>query len=72
MIPYTIQIREMPSSVVVDTPNKISATNIPPYLTDDQVLELLVSFGKLKAFILVKDTGTEESRVSSPVLVRHR
>ncbi|ETS88138.1 hypothetical protein PFICI_01966 [Pestalotiopsis fici W106-1] len=50
------------SRVVVDTPNKISVTNIPPYLTEDQVMELLTSFGELKAFVLVKDAGTEESR----------
>lgn len=50
------------SRVVVDTPNKISVTNIPPYLTEEQVMELLTSFGELKAFVLVKDAGTEESR----------
>lgn len=53
------------ANVVADTPNKISVSNIPPYLTDEQVTELLVSFGELKAFILVKDSSTEESRVSS-------
>lgn len=52
------------SKVVVDTPNKISVRNVPPYLTEEQVMELLVSFGELKAFTLVKDAGTEESRVS--------
>ena len=51
------------SSVVPDTQNKISVTNIPLYLTDDQVTELLVAFGQLKAFVLVKDNSTEESRV---------
>ncbi|KAI2638029.1 hypothetical protein GGS21DRAFT_509306 [Xylaria nigripes] len=50
------------SRIVVDTPNKISVSNIPPYLADEQVTELLVAFGELKAFILVKDSGTEESR----------
>lgn len=50
------------SSVVIDTPSKISVTNIPPYLTSEQVLELLNSFGELKAFVLVQDRGTEESR----------
>ncbi|KAH8201014.1 hypothetical protein TruAng_004787 [Truncatella angustata] len=50
------------SKVVIDTPNKISVTNIPPYLTEEQVMELLTSFGELKAFTLVKDAGTEESR----------
>lgn len=50
------------SKVVVDTPNKLSISNIPPYLADEQVIELLIAFGELKAFILVKDSGTEESR----------
>lgn len=52
------------SSVVVDTPNKLSISNIPAYLTEEQVTELLISFGELKAFTLVKDRGTDESRVS--------
>ena len=52
------------SKVVVDTPNKLSICNLPLYLTDEQVMELLVSFGELKAFTLVKDNHTEESRVS--------
>lgn len=52
----------MVSNVVVDTPNKISITNIPAYLTPEQVTELLTSFGELKAFVLVQDSGTEESR----------
>jgi splicing factor U2AF 65 kDa subunit len=55
---------DVPSSVVVDSPNKISIANLPLYLTEDQVMELLVSFGKLKSFVLVKDNGTQESRVS--------
>jgi len=50
------------SNVVVDTQNKISISNIPLYLSDEQVTELLVSFGDLKAFVLVKDSSTEESR----------
>jgi splicing factor U2AF subunit len=53
------------SNIVPDTQDKISISNIPLYLTDEQVTELLVSFGELKAFILVKDSSTEESRVSS-------
>jgi len=50
---------------VRDTPNKISISHIPPYLDDDQVKELLNAFGEIKAFVLVKDTGTEQSRVRS-------
>lgn len=52
------------SPLVPDTPNKIGITNLLLNLTDDQVIELLVAFGQLKAFILVKDQSTEESRVS--------
>ena len=50
------------SELVPDTQNKISITRIPPYLTDDQVRELLSSFGELKNFVLVKDRGSEVSR----------
>lgn len=52
------------SPVVPDTPNKISVTNLLLNLTEEQVTELLVAFGQLKAFVLVKDRSTEESRVS--------
>jgi len=52
------------SGVVIDTQNKISISNIPLYLNDEQVTELLVAFGELRAFVLVKDSSTEESRVS--------
>lgn len=51
------------SSIVPDTPNKLSITNLIPDLNEDQVTELLVAFGQLKAFVLVKDQSTEESRV---------
>ena len=52
------------SQVVPDTPNKISIANLLLTLVDEQVTELLVAFGQLKAFVLVKDSSTEESRVS--------
>ncbi|KAH7023211.1 hypothetical protein EDB80DRAFT_630157 [Ilyonectria destructans] len=53
---------EVVSNVVPDTVNKLSIANIPTFLTEDQVIELLAAFGKPKAFVLVKDRGTEESR----------
>lgn len=53
----------MVSNVVPETQNKVCVTSIPTYLTDEQVTELLLSFGELKAFLLVKDRDTEESRV---------
>jgi len=52
------------ASVVKDTANKISITQIPAYLTEEQVTELASAFGDIKAFVLVKDTGTEQSRAS--------
>lgn len=51
------------SDVVADSQNKICITNIPLNLTDEQVKELLVALGELKAFVLVKDQSTDESRV---------
>ncbi|OAA64354.1 U2 snRNP auxilliary factor, large subunit, splicing factor [Niveomyces insectorum RCEF 264] len=62
IVDYSVYQPGVVSQTVVDTPNKISITNIPPYLNDEQVTELLVSFGQLRAFILVKDRSTEESR----------
>ncbi|KAF2146835.1 uncharacterized protein K452DRAFT_241974 [Aplosporella prunicola CBS 121167] len=50
------------TNVVKDTPNKICVTHIPAYLSEEQVTELLTSFGELKAFVLVKDTSSEQSR----------
>ncbi|KAI9889554.1 MAG: hypothetical protein M1814_005157 [Vezdaea aestivalis] len=50
------------SSTVPDSPNKICISSIPPGFDDDLVTQLLVEFGALKAFVLVKDRGTSESR----------
>jgi len=50
------------SPLVPDTPNKIAISNIPLYLGDEQVIELLKSFGDLRAFVLVKDNDRDESK----------
>ncbi|KAK5956705.1 hypothetical protein OHC33_002192 [Knufia fluminis] len=50
------------STVVPDSENKISISNIPHYLTEEQVIELVKSFGDMKAFVLVKDLGADTSR----------
>jgi len=50
------------STVVKDTAHKIFIGGLPNYLTDDQVKELLTSFGQLKAFNLVCDAGTQLSK----------
>ncbi|KAL5083676.1 hypothetical protein Trisim1_001001 [Trichoderma cf. simile WF8] len=53
---------EVISNVVPDTVHKLCITNIPSFLNEDQVIELLAAFGKPKSFVLVKDRSTEESR----------
>ncbi|KAI1936578.1 hypothetical protein LOZ66_004554 [Ophidiomyces ophidiicola] len=50
------------SNDVPDSPNKICVTNIPLFIQEEQVTMLLVSFGELKSFVLVKDSGTDGSR----------
>lgn len=51
------------STNVPDTVNKIFIGGLPSYLTDDQVMELLKSFGELRSFNLVKEGGTGASKV---------
>lgn len=53
------------SNEVPDSPNKICVSNIPLYIPEEPVTMLLVSFGELKSFVLVKDQETEQSRVST-------
>lgn len=50
------------SSVVKDSPNKLSIVNIPSFLEEEQLRELIETMGRLKAFVLVKDTSTEQHR----------
>ncbi|KAL3274588.1 hypothetical protein HHI36_015969 [Cryptolaemus montrouzieri] len=45
------------STVVPDSPHKIFIGGLPNYLNEDQVKELLMSFGQLRAFNLVKDSA---------------
>ena len=65
---------EMPSSAgfhvpgvvstnVPDSANKVFVGGLPSYLNEEQVMELLKSFGELKAFNLVRDNGTGPSKV---------
>lgn len=51
------------SNHVPDSPNKLCVTNIPLYIPEEPITMLLKSIGELKAFVLVKDNGTDESRV---------
>lgn len=50
------------STVVPDSPHKIFIGGLPNYLNEDQVKELLLSFGQLRAFNLVKDVATGLSK----------
>ena len=50
------------STVVPDSPHKVFLGGLPNYLNEDQVKELLTSFGQLKAFNLVKDSATGLSK----------
>uniref|UniRef100_T1INQ3 Splicing factor U2AF subunit n=1 Tax=Strigamia maritima TaxID=126957 RepID=T1INQ3_STRMM len=50
------------STVVQDTPHKIFIGGLPNYLNEEQVKELLTSFGQLRAFNLVKDSATGLSK----------
>uniref|UniRef100_A0AAY4C060 Splicing factor U2AF subunit n=1 Tax=Denticeps clupeoides TaxID=299321 RepID=A0AAY4C060_9TELE len=50
------------STVVPDSAHKLFIGGLPNYLSDDQVKDLLTSFGPLKAFNLVKDSATSLSK----------
>uniref|UniRef100_A0A034VJ82 Splicing factor U2AF subunit n=3 Tax=Dacini TaxID=43871 RepID=A0A034VJ82_BACDO len=50
------------STVVPDSPHKIFIGGLPNYLNEEQVKELLLSFGQLRAFNLVKDAATGLSK----------
>ena len=52
-----------------DSPHKIFIGGLPNYLNEDQVKELLSSFGQLKAFNLVKDSATQLSKGQSDMIL---
>jgi splicing factor U2AF subunit len=54
------------SSVVKDSPNKLSIVNIPTFIEEEQIRELVETMGKLNAFVLVKDTSSDQHRVRNP------
>lgn len=51
------------STNVPDSINKIFVGGLPTYLNEEQVMELLKSFGDLKAFNLVRENGNGPSKV---------
>ncbi|KZP16641.1 hypothetical protein FIBSPDRAFT_57229 [Athelia psychrophila] len=50
------------STNVPDSINKIFVGGLPTYLSEEQVMELLKSFGELKAFNLVRENGNGVSK----------
>lgn len=58
------------STTVQDSPNKIYIGGLPTYLGDEQVMELLKSFGELKSFNLVKEGAGQTG--ASKVRTLHR
>jgi splicing factor U2AF subunit len=52
------------SDNVPNTPHKLYIGGLPSYLNEEQVMELLKTFGELRAFHLVRDPTTGASKVS--------
>ncbi|KAH8233152.1 hypothetical protein KR026_004847, partial [Drosophila bipectinata] len=50
------------ATLVPDSPNKIYIGGLPTCLLEEQIKELLLSFGQLKGFNLVKDSNTSLSK----------
>jgi splicing factor U2AF subunit len=59
----TFHVPGVVSTNVPDSINKIFVGGLPSYLNEEQVQELLKSFGELKAFHLVRENGTGPSKV---------
>ncbi|KAG8932722.1 hypothetical protein FRC02_000686 [Tulasnella sp. 418] len=62
LTPSGVHVPGVVSTIVPDSPNKIFVGGLPTYLNDEQVMELLKSFGELKAFNLVKDGSNGMSK----------
>lgn len=63
--PMGVHVPGVVSTNVPDSINKIFVGGLPTYLDENQVMELLKSFGELKAFNLVRENGNGVSKVSS-------
>ena len=61
--PTGVHVPGVVSTNVPDSEHKIFVGGLPTYLDENQVQELLKSFGELKAFNLVRENGTGPSKV---------
>jgi splicing factor U2AF subunit len=57
------QVPDVISTDVPDSINKIFVGDLPTHANEEQVMELLQSFGALKAFNLVREGGSGPSKV---------
>ena len=74
--PSAMHVPGVVSTNVPDSLNKIFVGGLPTYLNEEQVMELLKSFGELKAFNLVRENGNGPSKVcvslfESAILISH-
>ncbi|KAF8523006.1 hypothetical protein JB92DRAFT_3087536 [Gautieria morchelliformis] len=60
--PASMHVPGVVSTNVPDSINKIFVGGLPTYLNEEQVMELLKSFGELKAFNLVRENGNGVSK----------
>lgn len=58
----SVHVPGVVSTNVPDSINKIFVGGLPTYLNEEQVMELLKSFGELKAFNLVRENGNGPSK----------
>lgn len=61
----SVHVPGVVSTNVPDSINKIFVGGLPTYLNEEQVMELLKSFGDLKAFNLVRENGNGPSKVNA-------
>ncbi|XP_016996522.2 splicing factor U2AF 50 kDa subunit [Drosophila takahashii] len=59
---YAVTTGQVISAQVPDSPNKIYVGGLPTCLNEMQIKELLLSFGELKGFNLVKESSTSLSK----------
>jgi len=59
----SVHVPGVVSTNVPDSINKVFVGGLPTYLNEEQVMELLKSFGTLKAFNLVRENGNGPSKV---------
>ena len=65
MIKVSVHVPGVFSTNVPDSINKVFVGGLPAYLQEEQVKELLKSFGELKAFNLVRENRNGPSKVQS-------